>query len=80
MLTPRFAFWGIVLYPVPDAEHLFHKGTIAMFVVSSLLALWIVVVWYLERWVLRRVPPVTEEPVIETEVSSKELDLSIVKV
>lgn len=76
----RFAFWGIVLYPVPDAETLFRKGTIAMFVVSGLLALWIVVVWYLEKWVVRRVPPPKEEPAIEIEIPGKDSDLSIAKV
>lgn len=76
----RFAFWGIVLYPVPDAENLFRKGTIAMFVVSGVLAAWICAVWYLEKWVLRRVPPPLEEPVGVVVVGEKESDLSLAKV
>lgn len=45
-----------MLYPVPDADNLFRKGTIAMFVVAGLLAACICAVWWLERWVVQRVP------------------------
>ncbi len=53
-----FAWWGIVLYPVPDAAGLFHKGTIAMFVVAAVLALWIGLVMLTERRVRSEVAEV----------------------
>lgn len=57
-----FAFWGIALYPVPDAGGRFRKGTVAMLVVVGVLAAWIVLVWYLERWVERQVGEPDEPP------------------
>lgn len=79
-----FAFWGIVLYPAPDAPGLFRKGTIAMFVVAGVLAAWICVVAYVERWVARRVPPPLEpesELAVEVDVGTegKESDVSLAK-
>ena len=49
-----FAFWGIVLYPSTDAATRYHKGTVAMFVVSAVLAGWIGLVWWLDRHVTKQ--------------------------
>ncbi|RSH92812.1 hypothetical protein EHS25_008258 [Saitozyma podzolica] len=47
MSSVLFAFWGLILYPATDAPRFF-KGTIAMLVVSVVLALWIIITWRLE--------------------------------
>ena len=48
-----FSFWGIILYPATDAKTGFHKGTIAMVVVTGLLILWIGIVWWQDKRSLR---------------------------
>lgn len=49
-----FAFWGIILYPATDAPNRFRKGTIAMFVVAAVLALWVGITILLEKHIIRK--------------------------
>ncbi|KAK2802883.1 hypothetical protein FQN51_004145 [Onygenales sp. PD_10] len=44
-----FSFWGIILYPATDAATGFKKGTIAMVVISALLAGWVFIVLWQDK-------------------------------
>ncbi|ORY35925.1 major facilitator superfamily domain-containing protein [Naematelia encephala] len=60
-----FSFWGIILYPATDASKRFRKGTIAMFVISAVLALWIGLTWALDRSITRKAQQAAGEAEVE---------------